>query len=111
MEAAELRQFTADELKGRIKQWQDELFRARFKGQTSEAKDTSVVKKLRHDIARANTVLVEKTKNIVLPPSAMVVKTKPKKMKAKGAEDKAEKAEKVSKEKDLEGKKTSKKKA
>jgi large subunit ribosomal protein L29 len=76
MEPSELRQFTVDELKGRILQWKEELFRARFKAQTSEAKDTSVLGKLRKDIARANTVLVEKEKGIVLPASASVVKTK-----------------------------------
>ncbi len=94
MEASELRQSSVDELKGRIRQWQDELFRARFKGQSSEAKDTSVIKKLRRDIARANTVLVEKNKGIALPASASVPKQKalkPKKeTKAAPAEDRVE---------------------
>lgn len=60
MDAKELRQFGADELKGRVKQWREELFRSRFKGQTSEARDTSVYKKLKRDIARALTVLNQK---------------------------------------------------
>lgn len=61
MEVSELRQFSADELKGRIRQWQEELFRARFKGESTETKDTSVFGKLRKDIARAQTVLSEKS--------------------------------------------------
>jgi len=111
MEPSELRQFTVDELKGRILQWKEELFRARFKAQTSETKDTSVVPKLRKDIARACTILVEKNKGIALPASASVVKTKsaktkepkaPKEAKAKvaspEAEDKPTKAKKKGKE-------------
>lgn len=90
MEPSELRQFSVDELKGRILQWKEELFRARFKAQTSETKDTSVVPKLRKDIARAFTVLNEKNKGIALPASASVVKTKAAKAakQAKGPEDK-----------------------
>jgi large subunit ribosomal protein L29 len=62
MKASELRTFSADELKGRVRQWRDELFRARFKSQTSETKDTSILVKLRRDIARGNTLLNEKLK-------------------------------------------------
>lgn len=70
MEATELRSFSADELKSRIKQWQEELFRSRFKAQTAEARDTSVFKKLRKDIARALTVLNEKAHGIELTATA-----------------------------------------
>jgi len=62
MEAKELRSFNVEELKGRVKQWRDELFRAKFKSQTTEAKDTSVFKKLRRDIARGETILNEKVR-------------------------------------------------
>lgn len=60
MEASELRQFSVDELNTKLKQWRDELFRSRFKAQSSETKNTSVFPKLRRDIARALTVLGEK---------------------------------------------------
>ncbi len=59
MEAKELRQFTVPELTGRIRQWEEELFRLRFKAQSSEAKDTSQFGKLRKDIARAMTIVRE----------------------------------------------------
>ncbi len=59
-----------DELKGRIRQWQTELFRARIKRRTQEFKDTSIFRKIRKDIARAKSVLNEKKK--LLP-----IETKP----------------------------------
>ena len=62
MKAQELRQFTADELKNRVRQWREELFHARFKAETTENKNTSVFQKLRGDIARGLTVLNEKVK-------------------------------------------------
>lgn len=65
MEAQELRQLKKEELEGRIRQWREELFRSRFKSQTSEAKDTSVFPKLRRDIARGLTILQETKLGIV----------------------------------------------
>lgn len=62
MEASEIRQFSVDELKGRIRQWREDLFRSKFKTQTAEARDTSILKKLRRDIARGETILREKLK-------------------------------------------------
>lgn len=62
MEAKELRTLGVDELRARCRQWGEELFRARFQAKTAEAKDTSIFKKLRRDIARAQTVLNEKLK-------------------------------------------------
>lgn len=83
MEVQELRTLSVEELKGRVKQWKDDLFRARFKSFSSETKDTSVFKKLKRDVARANTVLTEKAKGIVVETTA----TKPVK-KAASVEDK-----------------------
>jgi large subunit ribosomal protein L29 len=62
MDAKELRTLSVDELRARCRQWGEELFKARFKARTAEAKDTSIFKKLRKDIARAQTVLTEKVK-------------------------------------------------
>jgi len=80
MEAQELRQLSVDELKGRVKQFKEDLVRARFKVQTAEARDTSVFKKTRGDLARAQTVLTEKLKGIVVATKAVedkpVAKTK-----------------------------------
>ncbi|MSP19045.1 MAG: 50S ribosomal protein L29 [Bdellovibrionales bacterium] len=62
MDAKELRTLGVDELQARCRQWAEDLFRARFGAQSVEAKDTSIFKKLRRDIARAKTVLTEKIK-------------------------------------------------
>ena len=60
MKAKELRDFSEADLKSRIAQWQEGVFRSRFKVESSEARDTSIVPKLRRDIARAYTILTEK---------------------------------------------------
>jgi large subunit ribosomal protein L29 len=81
MEASELRNFSVDDLKGRIRQWREELFQSKFKSQSSETKDTSVLKKLRKDIARGMTVLNEKVKETAVETASAVkseaVKAKP----------------------------------
>ena len=75
MEAKELLDLKVDELKARVQQWREELFRARFKARTSEAKDTSVPRKLRRDIARALTVLTQKAKGVTAAPSDKIEST------------------------------------
>jgi len=60
MEAQELRQLSIEELRGRVRQWREDLFRVRFKAGRSESGDTSVFRKLRADIARTLTVMNEK---------------------------------------------------
>ena len=66
MEVTEMRTLSPEELKSKLKQRREELFRSRFKAQSSEARDTSVVKKLRHEIARTLTVLSEKQRGVVV---------------------------------------------
>ncbi len=64
MEAVELRQLSVEELKGRVKQFKEDLVRARFKVQSAEERDTSVFKKIRRDVAKAQTVLSEKLRGV-----------------------------------------------
>ncbi len=61
MEAKELRGLGLPELKARVGQWKEELFRSKLKKFSGEAKDTLASRKLRREIARALTVLGEKT--------------------------------------------------
>ncbi len=75
MKASELRQMTAQELSGRVKTWQKELFQLKFKNQSAEARDTSSVGKLRREVARALTVLKEKTLGIEVPVKAAAAPT------------------------------------
>lgn len=63
MKAGDVRQLGIEELRGKIRQWKDEAFRTRFKAQSSETKDTSVFRKVRRNIARANTILAEKIRS------------------------------------------------
>lgn len=104
MDAAELRNFSIEELQSRIRQWRDELFRSKFKSESSEAKDTSVFKKLRRDIARANTVLTAKQGTGAIGASAPVAKAAasvedkvatPKKESTKGKKKTSRKSEKA----------------
>ncbi len=60
MKAKELREFSATDLQSRLGQWQEEVFRSRFKMENAEARDTSVIRKLRRNIARAYTILGQK---------------------------------------------------
>lgn len=78
MDAKELRQLGADELKGRVKQLKDDFFRSKFKRSTSENKNTAVFKNLRRDIARTLTVLNEKARGVEFKAAApQVVADKP----------------------------------
>ncbi len=60
MDAKELRDFSVEDLTARVKEWREELFRHRFKAQSSENRDTSVAKKTRQRIARALTIIRQK---------------------------------------------------
>jgi large subunit ribosomal protein L29 len=93
MKAKELRDFSASDLQGRIKTWQEEVFRSRFKTEQAEARDTSIIRKLRRDIARANTILNEKRAKGETAGTATTASTAP------AAEDKPAKAPKAAKPK------------
>jgi len=76
MEAVELRQLSVEELKGRINQFKEDLVRARFKVQSAEERDTSIFKKIKRDVAKAQTVLSEKLRGVEVV-SKKVVSDKP----------------------------------
>ncbi len=107
IETSELRSLSPEELTGRVRQWRDELFRTRFKVQGNEARDTSVMKKLRGDIARALTVLNEKTRGVVVQSKPVAkrvetpeTETKAAKASAEGAESKPAKKKTAAKKKE-----------
>lgn len=56
----EIRQLDENQLNDRLNQLKKELFSLRLNVVTSHVKDYSVFKKLRRDIARVQTVIVEK---------------------------------------------------
>ncbi|HIF96837.1 MAG TPA: 50S ribosomal protein L29 [Myxococcales bacterium] len=60
MEAAEIRKLALGELEQKVREVRDELFNARVKHATGQLEDTSKLSKLRKQIARVETALLEK---------------------------------------------------
>ena len=60
MEAAEIRKLAVGELEQKVREIRDELFNARVKHATGQLEDTSKLSKLRKQIARVETALLEK---------------------------------------------------
>ena len=60
MKASELRDLTVEELEEREKVTRNELFNAKVKHATGQLEDTAKLKRLRSDIARVETVLLQK---------------------------------------------------
>ena len=60
MSVNDLRELSVTELKNKIVDLKKELMDSRFALATSQLEDTSVFKKIRKEIAQANTILTEK---------------------------------------------------
>ena len=60
MSVNDMRELSITELKNKIVDLKKELMDSRFALATSQLEDTSVFKKIRKEIAQANTVLTEK---------------------------------------------------
>ena len=60
MKTGEIRDMSADDIGARISQLQEELFRLRFRSATMELENPMLLRNLRKDIARLNTVLRER---------------------------------------------------
>ena len=60
MSVNDLRELSITELKNKIVDLKKELMDSRFALATSQLEDTSIFKKIRKEIAQANTVLTEK---------------------------------------------------
>jgi len=59
---AEYREMTADALASRVKDLESKLFNDRLKAGLGKLENTSSLRTLRKDIARAKTILTEKAK-------------------------------------------------
>ncbi len=57
MTAAEIREMTDDEIRGRVAELQEELFRLRFRSATQQLESTALLTSLRRDVARLKTIL------------------------------------------------------
>jgi large subunit ribosomal protein L29 len=60
MKATEIRDMTRDEIAARVEQLREELFRLRFRSATQELENPMLLRTLRKDIARMNTILRER---------------------------------------------------
>ena len=58
--AADIRDMSDDEIKTRITEAQEELFRLRFRGATQQLENPSLIQSLRRDVARMRTILRER---------------------------------------------------
>jgi large subunit ribosomal protein L29 len=59
VKASELRDLSMDELGAKARELRGELFNAQVKRSTGQLEDTAVVRTLRRDIARVETILRE----------------------------------------------------
>jgi large subunit ribosomal protein L29 len=60
VKAEEVRDLTDAEIRDQIVQAKEELFRLRFRSATQQLENPSLLKSLRRDIARMNTILRER---------------------------------------------------
>ncbi len=60
MKASELKALAIDELEQKAQEARGELFNAKVKHATGQLEDTAKLRRLRRDIARVETVLLEK---------------------------------------------------
>jgi large subunit ribosomal protein L29 len=62
MRAEEIRELTADDIKARVAELEEERFRLRFRSATETLENPLRLRTIRRDIARLKTVLTEKQK-------------------------------------------------
>ena len=62
MKPAEVRELSTDELRGREKELDDELFRLRIQKSMGQLEAPAKVRDVRRDLARVKTILREKAK-------------------------------------------------
>ena len=60
MKAADIRELTVDDLRGRVKDLEDQIFRFRIQKSMGQLEVPGKARDLRRDLARINTILREK---------------------------------------------------
>jgi len=63
MKVAEIRELTADDLRERVKDLDDQIFRLRIQKSMGQLEAPGKVREMRRDLARIKTILREKTSN------------------------------------------------
>jgi large subunit ribosomal protein L29 len=62
MKPVEIRKMSADEMQGKLSDSREELMKLRFQQVTGQLTDTSHLRLLRRDIARMETIYLERTR-------------------------------------------------
>ena len=60
MKATDIRDLTSEEIKTKIAESQEELFRLRFRSATQQLENPALISSLRKDVARMRTILRER---------------------------------------------------
>ena len=60
MKAADIRELTVDDLRGRVRDLEDQIFRFRIQKSMGQLEAPGKARDLRRDLARMNTILREK---------------------------------------------------
>ena len=60
MKAVDIRELTVDDLRGRVKDLEDQIFRFRIRKSMGQLEAPGKARDLRRDLARINTILREK---------------------------------------------------
>ena len=60
MKATDIRELTVDDLRGRVKELEDQIFRFRIQKSMEQLEAPGKARDLRRDLARMNTILREK---------------------------------------------------
>ena len=60
MKAADIRELTVDDLRGRVKDLEDQIFRFRIQKSMGQLEAPGKARDLRRDLARMNTILRQK---------------------------------------------------
>jgi large subunit ribosomal protein L29 len=63
VKAEEVRELTDAEIGEKVAQTKEELFRLRFRSATQQLENPSLLKSLRRDLARMQTILTERSRN------------------------------------------------
>jgi len=64
MEAKELREMSGQELESKRKELKEEIFHLRFRRATSQLENPMKLRQTKRDLARVETILVEKVKGL-----------------------------------------------
>lgn len=60
MKPSEIREMSTEEIRDRLEQLREEQFRLRFRSATQVLENPMLIRRIRRDVARLNTVLTER---------------------------------------------------